>query len=300
VKAESYKPQGASMNLTHILVDFENVQPSALDIGLVPGAGVRLAIFRGPGQMKYSADVAEAWQPLGPNVTFIRCAKAGRNAVDMHIAFYLGELVAKQEQAGAGKGARFFVVSRDTDFDPLLMHIRSQGYEAARVASIKAALNGGAPEKAEPRAAKSRSRRGKAEAAPAPAPAEKPAKKAVAKKAPVAKKAVAKKAPAAKKAASLIPVPAPRSRRAASLTHAPVVSVPPASDARAKVIESLQRMGEKRPTKRKGLERHIESHLGRKLDPGQLPALMAELEREGVLAYNDKNKVEYRLPKSKK
>src|SRR5512137_1492147 len=154
VKVESSKPQGASMNLTHILVDFENVQPSALDIGLVPGAGVRLAIFRGPGQMKYSADVAEAWQPLGPNVTFIRCAKAGRNAVDMHIAFYLGELVAKQEQAEAGQGARFFIVSRDTDFDPLLMHIRSQGFEAARVASIKAALNGGAPEKPEPRAAK--------------------------------------------------------------------------------------------------------------------------------------------------
>ena len=43
--------------------------------------------------MKYSADVAEAWQPLGENVSFIRCAKAGRNAVDMHIAFYLGELI---------------------------------------------------------------------------------------------------------------------------------------------------------------------------------------------------------------
>jgi PIN domain len=285
------------MTLTHILVDFENVQPSALDIGLVPGAGVRLAIFRGPGQMKYSADIAEAWQPLGANVTFIRCAKAGRNAVDMHIAFYLGELVAAQ--AGAGQGARFFIVSRDTDFDPLLMHIRSQGFEAARVASIKAALSGGAPDKPEPRAAKTRSRRGKAEVAPAPAAPEKPAKRA-AKKAPVAKKAVAKKAPVAKKAESLIPVPAPRSRRAARLTQAPVVSVPNAPDARAKVIESLQRMGEKRPTKRKGLERHIESHLGRNLEPGQLETLMSQLERDGVLVFNDKNHVEYRLPKAKK
>ena len=288
------------MNLTYILVDFENVQPTAADIGLVRGDGVRLTIFRGPGQMKYSADLAEAWQPLGANVTFIRCAKAGRNAVDMHIAFYLGELVAAQERAAAGKGARFVVVSRDTDFDPLLLHIRSHGYEALRVPSIKAALGGGAAEKAEPRVAKTRSRRGKAEAAPAPAPAEKPAKRA-AKKAPAAKKAVAKKAPAAaKKAASLIPVPAPRSRRVASLTHAPAVSAPPAPDGRAKVIESLQRMGEKRPTKRKGLERHIESHLGRNLEPGQLDALMAQLERDGVLVFNDKNKVEYHLPKARK
>jgi hypothetical protein len=282
------------MTLTHILVDFENVQPSALDIGLVPGDGVRLAIFRGPGQMKYSADVAEAWQPLGANVTFIRCAKAGRNAVDMHIAFYLGELVAAQQRAEVGQGARFFIVSRDTDFDPLLMHIRSQGFEAARVASIKAALNGGVPEKPEPRAAKTRSRRTKAEAEAAPA-AEKPAKRA-ARKATVAKKSVAKKAPAAKKAVSLIPVPAPQRRP----PRVPAASAPVVPDARAKVIESLRRMGEKRPTKRKGLERHIESHLGRNLEPGQLETLMSQLERDGVLVFNDKNQVEYRLPKAKK
>jgi len=298
------------MTLTHILVDFENVQPTAADIGLVRGDGVRLAIFRGPGQKKYSADVAEAWQPLGGNVTFVHCSKVGRNAVDMHIAFHLGELVAAS-RGGAGGRARFVIVSKDTDFDPLLLYIRAQGFEASRVSTIKAALHGGAADKAEPRAAKTRSRRGKAEAAPAPAPVpeEKPARRA-AKKAPAAKKAVAKRAPAAKKekVESLIPVPAPRARGMARLTQAPVVSAraaPAASakvapDARAKVIESLQRMGEKRPAKRKGLERHIESHLGRNLEPGQLETLMSQLERDGVLVFNDKNKVEYRLPKSRK
>jgi len=299
------------MTLTHILVDFENVQPTAADIGLVRGDDVRLAIFRGPGQKKYSADVAEAWQPLGGNVTFVHCSKVGRNAVDMHIAFHLGELVAASRGGGAGGHARFVIVSKDTDFDPLLMYIRAQGFEASRVATIKAALHGGAADKAEPRAAKTRSRRGKAEVAPAPAPVpeEKPARRA-AKKAPAAKKAVAKKAPAAKKekVESLIPVPAPRARGMARLTQAPVVSAPAAPaasakltpDARAKVIESLQRMGEKRPAKRKGLERHIESHLGRNLEPGQLETLMSQLERDGVLVFNDKNKVEYRLPKSRK
>ena len=294
------------MTLTHILVDFENVQPTAADIGLVRGDGLRLAIFRGPGQKKYSADVAEAWQPLGGNVTFVHCSKVGRNAVDMHIAFHLGVLVAAS-RGSAGGHARFVIVSKDTDFDPLLMYIRAQGFEASRVATIKAALHGGAADKAEPRAAKTRSRRGKAAAAPVPE--EKPARRA-AKKAPAAKKAVAKKAPAAKKekVESLIPVPAPRARGMARLTQAPVVSAPAtpaatarlAPDARAKVIESLQRMGEKRPAKRKGLERHIESHLGRNLEPGQLETLMSQLERDGVLVFNDKNKVDYRLPKSRK
>ncbi len=298
------------MTLTFILVDFENVQPTAADISLARGEGVRLAIFRGPGQKKYSADVAEAWQPLGGNVTFVHCSKVGRNAVDMHIAFHLGELVIASRGSGAGGPARFVVVSKDTDFDPLLIYIRAQGFEASRVATIKAALHGGAADKAEPRAAKTRSRRGRAAAAPAPAPVpeEKPAKRA-AKKA-VAKKAAAKKAPVAKKekVESLIPVPAPRARGGARLTQAPVVSAPAAPaasakvtpDARAKVIESLQRMGEKRPAKRKGLERHIESHLGRNLEPGQLETLMSQLERDGVLVFNDKNKVEYRLPKARK
>jgi hypothetical protein len=303
------------MTLTHILVDFENVQPTAADIGLVRGDGLRLAIFRGPGQKKYSADVAEAWQPLGGNVTFVHCSKVGRNAVDMHIAFHLGELVAAS-RGGAGGHARFVIVSKDTDFDPLLLYIRAQGFEASRVSTIKAALHGGAADKAEPRAAKTRSRRGRAEAAPAPAPApeQKPAKRA-AKKAPAAAKAAAKKAPAARKekAESLIPVPAPRAKSAARLVQAPAPRTPAARapaardaaaaaapDARVKVIESLQRMGEKRPAKRKGLERHIESHLGRNLEPGQLDTLVAQLERDGLLVFNDKNKVEYRLPKAKK
>ncbi|HQR55984.1 MAG TPA: PIN domain-containing protein [Burkholderiaceae bacterium] len=267
------------MTLTHILVDFENVQPSAADIGLVRGENLRLTIFRGPGQMKYAADVAEAWQPLGANLTFVRCAKAGRNASDMHIAFHLGELVAAQARPG-GKEARFVIVSRDTDFDPLLLHIRSQGFEAMRVASIKAALGGKAAEAAETRAPKAR--------APRNAPAPAAAAKAVAGKTP-ARKAAAKKAPAAKKAA------APARKAAAAPTATRAASAP---DALAKVIESLKRMGEKRPGKRKGLERHIESHLGRNLAPGQLQALMEELEREHVLLIKD-NKVEY-LPKAKK
>jgi hypothetical protein len=289
------------MNLTHILVDFENVQPSAVDIGLVRGDSVRLAIFRGPGQMKYSADVAEAWQPLGGSVTFIRCAKAGRNAVDMHIAFYLGELIAAQVQANAGSGVRFVVVSRDTDFDPLLLHIRNQGFEATRVASIKAALGGGnGAERVEPGAAKTRTRRGRgasaAKAEPAPVKAEKPAP---ARKAPAAKKAVSKKTPAAKKTASA-PAAEPAARKAPSASRAAAKKAPPpAPDAQTKVIESLQRMGEKRPAKRAGLERHIESHLGRNLPAGQVEALLQALERDGVVVFNE-NKVEYRLPKAKK
>jgi PIN domain len=269
------------MTITHILVDFENVQPSAADIGLVRGKNLRLAIFRGPGQMKYAADVAEAWQPLGANVTFIRCAKAGRNASDMHIAFYLGELAAAQAHTGS-EGARFVIVSRDTDFDPLLLHIRGLGYEATRVASIRAALGAKGAEAAEPKSTRSRAQRGAPDATATAKPA---AVKSAAKKA-------ARKAPAKKAAAAALVT-----RSAAAIPTAARSQI--TADALSKVIESLQRMGEKRPGKRKGLERHVESHLGRNLAPGQLDASLQRLEHDGVLVFND-GKVDYRLPKSKR
>lgn len=273
---------------THILVDFENVQPGAADIALLRGEGLRLAIFRGPGQMKYAADLAEAWQPLGSSVQFIRCAKAGRNAVDMHIAFHLGALI-DAHPLGAGKDPlRLVVVSRDTDFDPLLLYIRALGYDASRAASIKAALPAG--DGTQPRPAKARA----SVAAPKPAPAAKSAAKTAAKKAPAKKAAVLRPASSTSSAPEIPAAAAPRpaGRRKA----APAAASPAASDALAKVIESLQHMGDQRPAKRAGLERHIESHLGRNLAPGVLPALLQQLEARGVLAF-DHNKVAYRLPK---
>jgi hypothetical protein len=265
------------MAITHILVDFENVQPSAADIGLVRGENLRLAIFRGPGQMKYSADVAEAWQPLGANVTFIRCAKAGRNASDMHIAFYLGEMVAAQPRPG-DKTARFVIVSRDTDFDPLLLHVRSLGYEATRVASIRAALGGKDLAAAESKATKRGSARLVGGDHHAAGRSQGDGRKAAAA------------APRRRRLRPLLPRRHRRSHRDQVARHRRGVTKVP----------SLQRMGEKRPAKRKGLERHIESHLGRNLEPGQLETLMTELERDGVLVFNDKNKVEYRLSKARK
>ena len=283
------------MTPIHILVDFENVQPSAGDIALVRDEHLRLAIFRGPGQMKYSADVAEAWQPLGARVSFIRCAKAGRNASDMHIAFYLGELVAAQELAGSGERARFVIVSRDTDFDPLLMHIRAKGYDATRVSSLKSALNGGTPAKGEkadkPEKADKTEKAGKARA-PRGRSTAKAAKSAPAKAA--AKKSVSKKAPAKKTASA-----APAARKSASPAATPAKAEGSANGSLAKVIDSLRRMGERRPAKRAGLERHIESHLGRDLEPGVLVGLMDQLERDGLLSF-DENKVKYHLPKAKR
>jgi hypothetical protein len=274
------------MSLTYILVDFDNVKPTAADIGMARGDRYRLAVVRGPQQTRYEADLAEALHGMGSHVTFTRCAKAGKNAADMQIAFLLGELVAAMP-AGAHKSTRFVVISRDKDFDPLLLYLQDKGFDATRAPSFKTALGGKATTEPEAR----------------PAPRTRAAKTAskavVTKPAPArtaaAKKAVARKVPEAKKAALVQPA----ARKAAHAAARTVSKRPDAPDPVVRVVEGLQRKGDERPGKRKGLERFIESHLGRNLAPGQIDALLEQLERDGVVAFKD-NKVEYHLPKSKK
>lgn len=274
------------MSLTYILVDFDNVKPTAADIGMARGDKFRLAVVRGPQQTRYEADLAEALHGMGDRVTFTRCAKAGKNAADMQIAFLLGELVATMH-ASAHKSVRFVVISRDRDFDPLLMYLHDKGFDASRAASFKAALGGKSAAEPEAKPA-TRTRAAKAASKPAVA-------KAAPSRPAAAKKAAAKRAPAVKKAALVQPIQA-KSAHAAART---VSKHPAAPDPIVRVIEGLQRKGDERPGKRKGLERFIESHLGRNLAPDQIETLIAQLERDGIVAFKD-NKVDYRLPKSKK
>src|SRR4030095_5377287 len=137
------------MSLTHIIVDFDNVKPSAADIALAHGKNLRLAIVRGPQPTRYEADLAETLHALGSQVSFSRCVKAGKNAADMQIAFHVGELVATLP-AGAHKVTRFIVISRDRGFEPLMMYLRSKGFNATLAANFKAALGTEASEDVKP------------------------------------------------------------------------------------------------------------------------------------------------------
>ncbi|MBX3702350.1 MAG: hypothetical protein KF822_01080, partial [Steroidobacteraceae bacterium] len=74
-----------------------------------------------------SALVLQA-QALGLSIEWIRIEGNGPNALDFHIASYLGESLARTPQA------EFLVVSRDTGFDPLLRHLNGRGLHCRREA----------------------------------------------------------------------------------------------------------------------------------------------------------------------
>ncbi|HTT11528.1 MAG TPA: PIN domain-containing protein [Burkholderiaceae bacterium] len=267
------------MTVTYILVDYENTQPTAQEVALLHDADQRLWIFRGPSQKKYDAEFAEALLPLAGRVRVVRCEKSGRNALDMHIAFEMGRLLGELAgQAGGSPAFAFTVVSRDTDYEPLLQYIRTQGYAANRVTSIREAL-GASPAEQAGVAKGGRSGAGsRATAAEAHAP---PARKKPTRKTPAAK--AVKKSPKAAVTKS--------AAKAAGTTGA--TDAAESIDALVdKAVDRLRDYPKQRPTRRDRLESWLSSHLRSRLAGRDVQPVIAALEQRGVVRFSA-NKIEY-------
>ena len=110
--------------INFVLVDYENVQPD--DFGLLVDGPFRVKVFLGQNQSKIPVELAAALQPLGPNAEYVHLEAGGSNALDFHIAFYLGELSCR------APAAVFHVLSKDKGFDPLIKHLQGKGVRAQR------------------------------------------------------------------------------------------------------------------------------------------------------------------------
>ena len=116
------------MKTSYIFIDFENVQPK--DLALLKGRDYKVMIFVGATQAKLPTEFAIAAQALGPSAEYVQVDGSGRNALDFHIAYYLGS-TSVADAAGES-----FVISKDTGFDPLMRHLKSKGISCQRLASI--------------------------------------------------------------------------------------------------------------------------------------------------------------------
>ncbi len=107
-----------------ILVDWENVQPEllpALDL-----EGTKLLVFIGPHQTKLPFPLVEAVQKLGERAQYVKVNKQGKDALDMHIAFHVGRLSVQMTDV------YFHIIAKDTDYDPLIAHLKDQKIGAAK------------------------------------------------------------------------------------------------------------------------------------------------------------------------
>ena len=116
------------MRTNIILVDYENVQPK--DIGLLKGGPFKVKVFLGPNQSKVPVTLAAALQTLGSDAEYVSLETVGNNAVDFHIAYYIGVLSSEDSTA------YFHIISKDSGFDPLIKHLRGRKIFAQRSTCI--------------------------------------------------------------------------------------------------------------------------------------------------------------------
>ena len=112
----------------YILLDLENLVPSAEDIHrLMPECKI---LCFSKALDKISVALAQALQNDG-RCEFVLTNATGKNALDFHIAFYLGALSHTHPECAA------YVVSKDTGYDSLIQWINQHtGIAARRISSF--------------------------------------------------------------------------------------------------------------------------------------------------------------------
>jgi PIN domain len=129
----------------YVLIDFENVQPDAL--ASVAAEHFKVKVFVGANQNKIAFETACVLQRMGDKAEYIKIAGNGSNALDFHIAYYIGRIAAEDPTA------YFHIISKDTGFDPLIAHLKEKKIFAARskdvtdIPLLKAANSKTTPEK---------------------------------------------------------------------------------------------------------------------------------------------------------
>ncbi len=111
-----------------MLIDYENVQ--GINLSEMHGMDFRVKIFTGNSQSKIPIELVTSAQVLGNQLEWIRIDGNGPNALDFHIAYYLGALIAKDP------GDDYFILSKDKGFDPLIKYITKRKIYCRRILAI--------------------------------------------------------------------------------------------------------------------------------------------------------------------
>ena len=117
------------MNTHYVLIDYENVHVQSL--ALLKGEQFRVRVFLGKSNTKIHSELAIAMQKLGDRADYIMLEASGSNALDFHIAYYLGVFASVEPTS------HFHIISKDKGFDPLIAHLNRRAMHAARAISIE-------------------------------------------------------------------------------------------------------------------------------------------------------------------
>jgi len=117
------------LRTNYVLIDYENVQVKSLS--LLKGEQFQVRVFLGPNNKKIPVELVLAMQALEDRGEYIVLETPGVNALDFHIAYYLGAL-ATTDPSGF-----FHIISKDTGFDSLIKHLKAKKVFSTRSVSVE-------------------------------------------------------------------------------------------------------------------------------------------------------------------
>ena len=117
------------MKINYVFIDYENVKTS---IGERLASDVfKMFLFVSPLQSRVNFDIAQALQRKGDAAQYIKVGAAGKNALDFHIAYYIGSIAAKEPDA------YFHVITEDKGLDPLIEHLCAADLKVSHHSTIE-------------------------------------------------------------------------------------------------------------------------------------------------------------------
>jgi hypothetical protein len=117
------------MRINYVLIDYENVPVKSLS--LLKDERFHVRIFLGPNNTKLPVEIVLEMQSFKERADYIAIDTSGANALDFHIAYYLGTLASTNPEGF------FHIISKDTGFDPLIRHLKQKKVFVARSPSIE-------------------------------------------------------------------------------------------------------------------------------------------------------------------
>lgn len=285
-------PTRASVPGTHVLLDFENVQPSDAELrALVPDAG-QVWVFHGPHQR----EVEKRFASFGTGATAVPISKTGKNALDFHLSFYMGYIASRNPDS------RMVVVANDKGYEPMLEHAKAMGFVVRRQPhrEVKAPAKKAAAKRVAAKKAPAKKVAAKKAVAKPAAAKKQAAKKMAADAVPAKKAAPAKKTAPAKKVAPATDgtTPAERANSAATVAvvqpASPTFSAQPLSEAVVRrMVEGLRKMGANRPPKMASLRRALKPLLGMLVSEQAIALSVERLQADGVVTIDLQGVVRY-------
>jgi len=111
-----------------LLVDYENVQN--INLEKIPKKDFMVYLFIGESQNKIPFNMVIDAQKFGEKLIWIKIDGNGSNALDFHIAFYLGNM------ANEKSNDEYIILSKDKGFDPLIRYVLKKNIKCKRINSI--------------------------------------------------------------------------------------------------------------------------------------------------------------------